>query len=426
MKKIYYILIIFLILIGFSFVQETQSGSGDNVSGWAWSENIGWISFNNTSGGGATSYGVNIDSSTGVLSGHAWSENIGWISFNRSDAGAPPAAPDYVTYLAKIDLATKEFSGWARVLSACQDDLWSGTQCTGSGAGNRAGGWTGWIKLRGISYGVSLDDSVSPAEFRVWAWSDMVLGWLSFNMVNCDGNKDGWSDGTPVGCPAAGTPISDYKVITGFSVNQPPLANSLSASTGNYCTAPSPPVFLSWIFSDSDPGDIQSAYQVQTDNNFDFSSPEIDTGKVLSSSNTYAPLGLSYNATYYWRVKVWDSKDAASNWTTGPQFTTANHAYPSIDFTWLPVNPLADQNVLFTDQSTVYGGASKQSWSWIFTDGNPLTSASATSTVRFISSGSKAVSLQVTDSDSYICSISKNVNVGSSLPFPNWREILPF
>ena len=181
---------------------------------------------------------------------------------------------------------------------------------------------------------------------------------------------------------------------------------------------------LSWVFLD--PGDTQSAYQIQIDNNSDFSSPEIDTGKVSNSSNTYSPLNLSYNTAYYWRVKVWDSKDAVSSWASGSQFATEKHSYPLIDFSWLPANPMAQQNVLFTDQSTVYGGASKKSWSWNFEDGSPSNSNQQNPTTKFRSTGLKEVMLQATDSDNYACSDSKIVPVQSILPFPQFKEILPF
>lgn len=51
-----------------------------------------------------------------------------------------------------------------------------------------------------------------------WAWaatnegSNMGAGWVSFNRRDCDADDDGQSDGTPVGCPAAGTTIPDYGV----------------------------------------------------------------------------------------------------------------------------------------------------------------------------------------------------------------------
>ena len=95
-----------------------------DVYGWAWSENIGWISFNHCDGPSvgckSIAYGVNVDPNTGVFSDYAWSDNIGWISFNRSETGAPPGLPDYGTYLAKADLTAPFLvSGWARAISAC-------------------------------------------------------------------------------------------------------------------------------------------------------------------------------------------------------------------------------------------------------------------------------------------------------------------
>ena len=56
------------------------AGSEHNLSGWAWSENIGWISFNSTNQGGGANYGVTV-ASNGRLSGYAPSENIRLIFF---------------------------------------------------------------------------------------------------------------------------------------------------------------------------------------------------------------------------------------------------------------------------------------------------------------------------------------------------------
>jgi hypothetical protein len=60
----------------------TNDGHG-NLAGYAWAENVGWISFSceNTSSCGTVSYGVTIDVSSGDFSGQAWGENVGWITF---------------------------------------------------------------------------------------------------------------------------------------------------------------------------------------------------------------------------------------------------------------------------------------------------------------------------------------------------------
>lgn len=70
--------------------QVINNGSGD-LSGWAWNDAVGWISFcggssvSNCPGG--VSYRVLIDPVTGIFSGWAWNDIVGWISFNCADPG---------------------------------------------------------------------------------------------------------------------------------------------------------------------------------------------------------------------------------------------------------------------------------------------------------------------------------------------------
>jgi hypothetical protein len=78
-------------------VQVSDSG----LTGWAWSENAGWISLSCTNRSCAgESYGVTNDG-CGTLSGFAWSENFGWINFAPTGAGV------------FIDPKTGNFSGRA-------------------------------------------------------------------------------------------------------------------------------------------------------------------------------------------------------------------------------------------------------------------------------------------------------------------------
>jgi hypothetical protein len=80
----------------------------DHLEGYAWAENIGWVRLGTHSTGGIhtyanasqTDYGVNHDGS-GNLSGYAWSETAGWINFDSSDS--------QVT----IDAQTGDFDGYA-------------------------------------------------------------------------------------------------------------------------------------------------------------------------------------------------------------------------------------------------------------------------------------------------------------------------
>ena len=138
--------------------------SSKNVTGFAWSENIGWISFNNSSGGGGIDYGVNIEED-GKISGYAWSENIGWITFNESDLTGCPSAPCRAWVDTTCPSGQCAVNGWAKVLA-------------------NGGGWDGWIKLGGTAQDGSpypLYIAAATGDFHGWAWSDMVIGWISFN-----------------------------------------------------------------------------------------------------------------------------------------------------------------------------------------------------------------------------------------------------
>ena len=44
-KKNLLIFSIVISLAGFCIFSEVRADTSDNVSGWAWSENIGWVSF---------------------------------------------------------------------------------------------------------------------------------------------------------------------------------------------------------------------------------------------------------------------------------------------------------------------------------------------------------------------------------------------
>src|SRR3989344_813765 len=57
------------------------------LSGWAWNDTIGWISFNCADRGvcGTANYFVRVSGEE--FSGWAWNDAIGWISFNCADTG---------------------------------------------------------------------------------------------------------------------------------------------------------------------------------------------------------------------------------------------------------------------------------------------------------------------------------------------------
>lgn len=215
---------------------------------------------------------------------------------------------------------------------------------------------------------------------------------------------------------------SNSATYTTPPLNHAPTAYNLQVSQpGDYCSI-GPHASFSWNYTDVD-GDAENSWQIQVDNNSDFSSPEANSGKVNSTTNSFSTTNLSYNTTYYWRVRTWDSKGIVSSWVSGSSFAPPKHMYPTVDFNWSPSVPSKNENASFSDLSSVYGGVSKASWSWSFQNGAPGTSVQQNPTIQFTSEGNKQVSLRVADSDGYACTRYKIVNV--NLPFPRWKEITP-
>jgi len=421
MKKILFLLLLILIfIVGFLLIgkknfksSQVKAAAGDNVSGWAWSENIGWISFNCTTDPDSgpcvsSNYGVNIDEVTGNLTGYAWSENIGWIHFDPT--GAYPETP---AYSARLDLVTNEFKGWARALAY-------------------GGGWDGWIKMAGIatdgsSYGVVRN----ICDIEGWAWGSDVVGWIDF-----------------------------YDVTTTFCANQAPYVKpgSQVVEYQTYCEIAlgTGQVGFRWKYRDDD-GDNESRFdfRVNNVNNVNDLNPEVDrTVNGLSNPdgtvNTQAVLvvtpfpgpgsdKIAYNTPYYWWVRVWDSKGANSGWVAGPGFTTYAHALPWPDFTHSPSVPSVDEVVYFTDNSTCYDAANdsyrcqeinpitgtNNTYLWDFGDGATSSDIGDTTHIYSEPSEGYTVELSVTD-DLGTCTGTGDTPMITTLPLPEWKEIPPF
>ena len=148
------LVVLLLILNSVGSLKDRNFAFADAVSlsGYIWSDNIGWISLScsNTSSCGTVNYGLSIETNS-KLSGYAWSDNIGWITANESELSGCPQTP----CMAKINGTA--LNGWLRALSY-------------------GGGWDGWISLSGSQYGVTQ----SGGGFTGYAWGNDVVGWLDF------------------------------------------------------------------------------------------------------------------------------------------------------------------------------------------------------------------------------------------------------
>lgn len=137
------------------------AGTQHNLSGWAWSANVGWISFNctDTNTCGTADYGVNLDTISNDFSGFAWSDSVGWISFNSADLAGCPTAP----CVAHMDPNTLQLSGWAKAITSANAS------------------WDGFIKLSGTSPNFGVVRDADGSGFTGFAWGGEVIGWMDWD-----------------------------------------------------------------------------------------------------------------------------------------------------------------------------------------------------------------------------------------------------
>ncbi len=142
--------------------RPAHSASSSTLTGWAWSDTIGWISMS------GTGYGLSMDNTTGVVTGYAWSDSIGWISANSADIASCAASA-----VSQVDLSAGQWNGWLRAIA---------------GGSVQSGGWDGCISMSGASYGVSYDKTTGKfGQTSKFAWEGntdpgaAVIGWVDFS-----------------------------------------------------------------------------------------------------------------------------------------------------------------------------------------------------------------------------------------------------
>jgi len=222
----------------------------------------------------------------------------------------------------------------------------------------------------------------------------------------------------------------------------------------------------------------ESQFELQIDDDPDFSSPEVD--RTVSVNPADYPNGtknsqlvevvpspapsdsLTYDTTYYWRVRVWDSEGNRSDcgypdgWCyppsgfsspPGTSFYKDPHPYPFVEFECQNISksgPLSKcekikpkaivgDTIKFVDESKCYltGAASSEydcktgsstTYSWDFGDGNTSNHKGDVSHI-YQKQGIYNVKLTVCD-DVGCCTKLHTIYVG--LKLPKWKEISPF
>lgn len=148
-----------------SGVSSAQLGQ---LSGFAWNDTIGWISFCGGLGTsvcpGSISYDVSIDTTTGDYSGYAWNDLAGWISFNCNQAGTL-CPPNY-----KVSASWSATSTVAYLFSSIFD-----TQTT-PGVVLNSITWTGTNNANGTSNQTYVDFQVAVSNNPGGQWNYLGPG----------------------------------------------------------------------------------------------------------------------------------------------------------------------------------------------------------------------------------------------------------
>lgn len=126
-------------ICGTSNFYVANDGNG-TLSGYAWNDGIGWISFNCSNDNSCATSNYSVTISNGTFSGWAWNDIIGWISFNcnNSSIGNTCGTSDYKLQTswsaqsASGELTSSVFDTGVSGGADLQSIMWKGSQPTGA------------------------------------------------------------------------------------------------------------------------------------------------------------------------------------------------------------------------------------------------------------------------------------------------------
>lgn len=152
------------LILNYSVTENAKAQSVNRaITGYAWSDNIGWIQFD------AGSDPVVIDVN-GNLKGFAWSDNIGWVKFDQNLTGPSGNESGVKVTFSDPQKNNGTVYGWAR---AC-----GGTVNGDCLSASRTDGWDGWIKFGGNS---SNNPVLENNVFKGFVWGSDVVGWVKLD-----------------------------------------------------------------------------------------------------------------------------------------------------------------------------------------------------------------------------------------------------
>ncbi len=173
--------------INFAASQGNVHVTDAGMTGYAWSENYGWINLNPANGGV-------LNDAEGTLSGYAWGEKMGWINFKPTNGGVT------------ID-ANGNFLGYA----------WS-------------------EKLGWISFNCATEGNCGSTSYKV------MTDWRPLTVRNSTstpgGGGSGGGGGGGGGCVTGCTPPPSFDVCPNIAGNQTSVPPGLVVNLAGSCVAP--------------------------------------------------------------------------------------------------------------------------------------------------------------------------------------------
>lgn len=336
-RTFFWQLLVVVFVLGSFVVPRTAAASSLPVTGWAWGGTntisadpldsfVGWISLSTTT---PPVYGVSEDSVTGALSGYAWSSNLGWITFNSAEVSGCPSAP----CAPSVNLSTGNITGWARACAAFASG------CSGALDSNSAvpTAWDGWISLSGVTQNLSTCAWTGTG----YAWGSDSIGAISMSGptygVGCTLPPDLTAANVPENTATAGTAKAFTSLITNgpaagtgngftdllevdndsnhtlftdiYDVTKTYSSAAIAASGNNTAsvsyTFPSPGTWYVRFCADTNSSNVGSITETNENNNCSPSWTTVNVTSALSatlSANTYTidkgtPVILTWNAT---------------------------------------------------------------------------------------------------------------------------------
>lgn len=277
-------------ICGTSNFKVFNNGSG-NLTGWAYNDNIGWISFD---GGTATStypYQVIVNSTTGDFSGWAWNDDIGWINFNCDNPGAGGCTYPYkvktnwIATSTTANLTSSVFDTSVLTGVALNTIMWQGSQPSGTSVKFQV------ASSNSISSTVSATGTIDSV-YR-YAWNDSV-GWIDFgysagNVNVNDAQLTGYAYSTnifEIALDCATSPVGNICLTSNFKVNR-------DSATGD---------LTGWAWNDNI-GWISFCGNASSGSTWDGSKwvcPASPTYQVKTSTSTGAFTGWAWNDDIGW------------------------------------------------------------------------------------------------------------------------------